>query len=73
MSSALARHDEIVHAAATGHHGQVVKSTGDGALAVFAAAEDAITAAVGALLALSSEPWPEGNELRVRMAIHSGP
>ena len=38
MKDALARHDELLHAAIKARHGQVIKSTGDGLYAVFASA-----------------------------------
>ena len=38
MTSALARHDEILRGAVEGHGGRVVKTTGDGVHAVFATA-----------------------------------
>ncbi len=39
MRDALARHDEILRAAIEAHEGHVVKTTGDGVHAVFAAAQ----------------------------------
>src|SRR6478672_12951794 len=45
MQQALARHDEIVRAAISAHHGYVVKTTGDGFHAAFSTALDAIGAA----------------------------
>src|SRR5262249_11725857 len=72
MQEALARHDEILRDAVVGHHGVVVKSTGDGAHAAFADAAAAVMAAVGAQLALVSEVWEATGPLRVRMGVHSG-
>jgi class 3 adenylate cyclase len=46
MRRALARHDELLREAIEGHSGYVVKTTGDGFLAAFAAAHDALDAAV---------------------------
>src|SRR6478735_5838953 len=45
MRTALARHDAILHDAVAAHDGMVVKSTGDGAYAVFGNAGDAVRAA----------------------------
>jgi predicted ATPase/class 3 adenylate cyclase len=73
MRSALARHDEIVREAIVGHRGYVVKTTGDGFHAAFAAADDAIRAALAAQLALGHEPWVTPEPLRARMGIHTGP
>src|SRR5690606_8590124 len=44
MKAALARHDELLRSVIETHHGRVVKTTGDGAYAVFARAADAISA-----------------------------
>lgn len=71
MGELLARHDEIVHSATTGHSGRIVKHTGDGVFAVFESAADAVVAAVRmqtalADLAVDAEP------VRVRIGLHSG-
>jgi class 3 adenylate cyclase len=72
MKSALARHDEILQDAVTGHRGQVVKTTGDGIHAVFVTAEDAIAAAIAAQRALAERADNPTGPLRVRMGIHTG-
>ena len=72
MPAALARHDEILREAVDAHCGQVVKSTGDGLHGVFAAAGDAVQAAVSAQRGLGTESWGETGGLRVRMGLHSG-
>ena len=73
MRAALAVHDELLRDAIEAHGGHVVKSTGDGAFAVFANAHDGVGAAVAAQLALAGADWPEGVGLRVRMGLHVGP
>ena len=72
MRAALARHDELVGGAIEGRSGYVVKTTGDGFLAAFASASDAVAAAIDAQLALAGEPWPQTGPLRVRMGVHVG-
>jgi predicted ATPase/DNA-binding SARP family transcriptional activator/class 3 adenylate cyclase len=72
MRGALARHDLIVREAIEGHRGQVVKSMGDGMVAVFGGAADALGAAVAAQCAVSVEPWAVTGPLRVRMGLHTG-
>ena len=57
MKAALARHDEILRDAVAAHGGLIVKTTGDGVHAVFAAASDALTAAVAGQRGLAAEPW----------------
>jgi predicted ATPase/class 3 adenylate cyclase len=73
MKSALARHDAILRDSIATHAGHVVKTTGDGAHAVFVDASHAVDAAIAAQLALAAEDWPVPESLRVRMGIHSGP
>jgi predicted ATPase/class 3 adenylate cyclase len=73
MRSALARHDAILRSVIAGHSGHYVKTTGDGAHAVFATASAAVDAAIAAQLALQAEDWSLPEPLRARMGIHSGP
>ncbi len=72
MTAALARHDAILREAIEGAGGRVVKTTGDGMMAVFPSAARAVSASIAAQVALASEPWPSTGPLRVRMAIHAG-
>jgi predicted ATPase/class 3 adenylate cyclase len=72
MKGALRRHDAILSEAIAASAGQVVKSTGDGAMAVFGSAADAAAACLAAQRRLVAEPWPETGPLRVRMGVHCG-
>ena len=63
MEAALAAHDEVLRDSVDRWRGRVVKHTGDGILAVFASANDAVEAAVGA---------QERLDLPVRMGLHTG-
>ena len=73
MQAALARHDAILHAAIQAHGGHVFKTMGDAFYAVFAAAPDALHAALAAQRACAAEVWPaETGPLPVRMALHTG-
>src|ERR671925_2279618 len=72
MKGAIERHDEILRGAVDGAGGRVVKITGDGLMAVFAAPSDAVAASLEAQTALQTEPWRETGPLRVRMGIHVG-
>ena len=67
MREELARHDVILRAAIEAHDGHVLKSMGDGVLAVFGRIGDAVRAAVDAQLALRADQLPA-----VRMGIHTG-
>ena len=72
MRGALKQHDAILRAAVEGFQGRVVKSTGDGTLAVFGSATDAVDACLAAQGMLAAAQWPETGPLRVRMGLHSG-
>ena len=72
MKGSLRRHDAILRGAIEASAGQVVKTTGDGMMAVFQAAAGAVAAAIAIQLALAAETWPETGPLRVRMGIHCG-
>jgi predicted ATPase/class 3 adenylate cyclase len=72
MKDALGRHDAILRAAVEGSNGQVVKTTGDGLMAVFSSAPDAVSACLSAQRGLTNEPWGETGALRVRMGLHTG-
>ncbi len=72
MTTALARHDSIFSEAIEHSQGKLVKSTGDGGLAVFENVGDAVAAAVATQTALAHEDWGPTGPIRVRMGIHSG-
>ncbi len=72
MKAALGRHDAILRDAIEAARGTVVKTTGDGMMAVFAGAIDAATASLEAQRGLIAESWGETGPLRVRMGIHCG-
>jgi predicted ATPase/class 3 adenylate cyclase len=72
MKAALERHDAILGAAVAGSNGQVLKSTGDGLMAVFASPAGAVSACLTAQRGLADEPWGQTGALRVRMGLHSG-
>ena len=72
MHGALARHDAILRQAVEDTGGSVVKTTGDGLMAVFDEPVDAVTAGVRAQQNLDSDPWPDTGPLRVRIGIHIG-
>ena len=52
--------------------GMEIDCRGDEMLLVFVDAGDAVRGAVEAQRALASHAWPEGNEVRVRMGLHTG-
>jgi predicted ATPase/class 3 adenylate cyclase/DNA-binding CsgD family transcriptional regulator len=74
MAVAIARHYALLGDAITAHNGvrPVEQGEGDSVVGAFARASDALAAAVEAQRALRAEEWPDGAELAVRMAIHTG-
>lgn len=74
MSVAIERHDRLIEDIVGRHSGILLKTKGEGdsTFSVFARASDAVHAAMELQLAVSSEPWPEGAELRLRAAMHTG-
>jgi predicted ATPase len=72
MTQALASHDEALRTAIEGHNGLIYDSMGDGVVAVFGSARDAVAAALAAQRALTTLAWPtEIRALRVRMGLHT--
>lgn len=72
MQRSLARHEALLRSAIADSDGTVVKTTGDGLMAVFAAPVAAVSAAIAAQRALLREPWPATCAIRVRIGIHTG-
>jgi LuxR family maltose regulon positive regulatory protein len=72
MSTALARHDTILHGVIAAHGGSVFKTGGDSVHAVFGTAPAALAAALAAQRALQAEAWGVTDPLKVRMALHTG-
>jgi predicted ATPase/class 3 adenylate cyclase len=72
MRPALALHDALLRRVVEGRSGTIIKTTGDGLLAVFLDPIAAITAALDGQRALRDADWGDIGALRVRMAIHSG-
>jgi predicted ATPase/class 3 adenylate cyclase len=73
MRLAMARHDALVREAVEGNGGSVVKKTGDGVHAVFAAALPAARAAIALQAALAALEAECGLPIRARCGLHAGP
>jgi WD40 repeat protein/class 3 adenylate cyclase len=72
MSDALARHKAIVRGAVESHGGMVFENTGDGMLAVFTSARDAVRAVLAAQTELTAEDWSKvTGPLTARMGLHT--
>jgi predicted ATPase/DNA-binding CsgD family transcriptional regulator len=74
MGRAVGRHYELLDEAIRAHRGvrPVEQGEGDSVVGAFGRASDAVAAALDAQRALVCEAWPEGAQLRVRMAVHTG-
>jgi predicted ATPase/class 3 adenylate cyclase len=68
----LSAHNEIVRSAIEAEGGREVSTEGDSFFVVFPSAPQAIAAAVSMQRGMAEHAWPEGNEVRVRMGLHSG-
>jgi class 3 adenylate cyclase len=71
-AEALAEHRRIVRDAFGARGGQEIDTQGDAFFYAFERARDAVAAAVAAQRALASHSWPEAEDLRVRMSVHTG-
>jgi predicted ATPase/class 3 adenylate cyclase len=72
MGEALALHDRLLRTAIEAAAGTVIKTTGDGMLAMFPDAARAVGGALAGQRALRDATWGDTGPLRVRMALHSG-
>ncbi|HEY1015225.1 MAG TPA: adenylate/guanylate cyclase domain-containing protein, partial [Herpetosiphonaceae bacterium] len=72
MQAALARHDALMRQHIRRRHGRVFKTVGDAFYAVFANALEALRAAIDLQHALHEADWGGIDEIKVRMAIHTG-
>lgn len=64
-------HDDTLRRVIEAHSGEVVKQTGDGFLAVFAAPDDALTAAQAVQRGLAEHRREHGFAPRVRIGVHA--
>lgn len=71
-SGALQAHRDILRKATGEYGGSEIATLGDGTVAAFARASDAVLAAVDAQRALAAFPWAQGAALGVRMGLHTG-
>ena len=68
----LERHRELLRASTLEAGGAVVDSVGDGFFAAFETPRSAVGAAIDATLEMSSQDWPRGGAVRVRVGVHTG-
>ena len=68
----LSEHHRIVRAALKAHGGHEEGTHGDAFFAAFTSPTACVAAATEIQRALAGQEWPTGEELRVRMGIHTG-
>ncbi|HKD32129.1 MAG TPA: adenylate/guanylate cyclase domain-containing protein [Gaiellaceae bacterium] len=68
----LAEHRRLLSEAFARHRGFEMDNEGDAFFVAFKSANDAAAAASEAQRALAEHDWPDGNEIRVRMGLHTG-
>jgi len=68
----LADHRRLLREAFARHRGFEMDSEGDAFFVAFESANDAVAAAADAQAALAQYDWPDGNEVRVRIGLHTG-
>jgi len=68
----LSEHHEILRAAIRKWNGHEVDTQGDAFFVTFTRAIDAVQCAAEAQRALASHSWHQGEQLRVRMGLHTG-
>ena len=72
MAKAVAAHDAVLRGAVEENRGRVIKTSGDGIVAVFADPVDGIAAVVATQLALTDPAFTAGIPLAVRCGLHAG-
>lgn len=72
MAKVMARHDELVSGLIEARGGTVVKSTGDGVMAVFSLAGDGVRAAVDIQTAVGANEWSVEEGFALRVGLHTG-
>jgi len=68
----LAAYRGLIRAALDTHDGQEVDTPGDGFFAVFSSPSACVAAVTDLQRAFARSPWPAGEQVRVRMGVHTG-
>jgi predicted ATPase/class 3 adenylate cyclase len=68
----LADHHALVRAGLAAHGGEEIDTQGDAFFAVFSSPRACVAAAAEIQRALAAHAWPGGEQVRVRMGIHTG-
>ncbi len=68
----LADHHRLIRAGLAGHDGREIDTQGDAFFAVFTSPSACIAAVIEMQRSLLAQSWPDGEQVRVRMGVHSG-
>jgi class 3 adenylate cyclase len=68
----LAGHHALIRSVLAAHGGREVDTQGDAFFAVFASPRACVAAALEMQQALAAHAWPTGEQVRVRMGVHTG-
>jgi predicted ATPase/class 3 adenylate cyclase len=68
----LAGHHSLIRSGLAAHDGREVDTQGDAFFAVFASPRACVAAVLEMQQALAARAWPAGEQVRVRMGIHTG-
>jgi class 3 adenylate cyclase len=71
-SQVLADHHSIIRAGLAAHGGREVDTQGDAFFAVFSSPAACVAAVIQLQQALAAHAWPGGEQVRVRMGVHTG-
>ena len=72
MELVVNQHHDLVASAVTARHGRVIKSTGDGVLALFEEAAEAVGSAIEIQRTIPTLHWPAVDVLSVRIGVDTG-
>jgi predicted ATPase/predicted negative regulator of RcsB-dependent stress response len=72
MEESLAIHDQMIGSLITDHSGIIVKSTGDGFMAMFQSPSQAVSAAIEMQKTMKETDWGKLESLKIRIGIHTG-
>jgi predicted ATPase/class 3 adenylate cyclase/tetratricopeptide (TPR) repeat protein len=65
-------HHSFIRSSLAAHDGREVKTMGDGFFAVFSSPSACVAAVLEMQHALETHDWPAGEQVRVRMGVHTG-
>jgi predicted ATPase/class 3 adenylate cyclase/Tfp pilus assembly protein PilF len=68
----LAGHHSLIRSGLAAHDGKEVATQGDGFFAAFSSPSACVAAAMEMQQALEMHAWPAGEQVRVRMGVHTG-